>query len=83
MTRASREVVAGGDPAENAARMSALLDGQANQAEQDIVALNCAALLMTAGITPDLGEGARMARDAIFSGAAAKVLAAYVEASRG
>ncbi|MEO6433394.1 MAG: anthranilate phosphoribosyltransferase [Sphingomicrobium sp.] len=83
LMRAPLAVIEGGEPAENAARMNALLGGQASRAEQDIVILNAAALLMTAGTVPDLREGAKMAADALASGGAARVLAAFVEASRG
>lgn len=77
------DVIAGGEPTENAARMTALLNGAANRAEHDIVVLNTAVLLMTAGVACDLREGAKMADEALISGAAARVLSAYVEASRG
>jgi anthranilate phosphoribosyltransferase len=81
--RAPLKVVTGGDVAENAARLKSLLGGQAGRAEEDIVILNTAALLMTAGKAPDLRDGAARARDALASGAAAQVLDRYVEASRG
>ena len=73
----------GGDPSENAARLRALLDGKGLQAERDIVALNTAALLTTAGLCSDLLTGVEMAREAIDSRKAGAVLDAYVEASRG
>src|SRR5437868_8906375 len=47
--RAPLNVVTGGDVAENAARLKALLDGRGSPAEEDIVILNTAALLHTAG----------------------------------
>jgi anthranilate phosphoribosyltransferase len=75
--------VTGGDVAENAARLKALLARSAARAEEDIVILNTAALLMTAGAAADLKEGAALARDALASGGAAKVLAQFVEASHG
>ncbi len=83
IARATLGVIVGGEPVENAARMTALLAGRASRAEEDIVVLNTAALLMTAGHAPDLREGARSAREALVGGAAARVLAAYIEASRG
>src|SRR5205823_7757104 len=48
LERAPLNVVTGGDVQENAARFTALLAGQANKAEEDIVILNTAALMMTA-----------------------------------
>ena len=80
--RAPLKVVTGGDVEENAARLQALLDGRGAGAEQDIVILNTAALLRTAGLVETLLDGAAVARDALASGGAAKVLAKFVEASR-
>ena len=81
LERASLKVVTGGDVSENAARLKALLEGRGARAEEDIVILNTAALLHTAGLAGNLVEGAAVARDALASGGAAKVLAQYVEAS--
>ncbi len=83
LERAPLKVVKGGDVAENADRLQALLAGRAARAEEDIVILNAAALLMTAGKAASLRDGAALARDALASGAAADVLARFVEASRG
>jgi anthranilate phosphoribosyltransferase len=80
--RAPLKVVTGGDVAENAARMKALLEGRGTEAEEDIVVLNAAALLQTAGLASSLRDGAALARDAVASGGAGKVLAQFVEASR-
>jgi anthranilate phosphoribosyltransferase len=83
IARAPLGVVTGGEVEENAVRLRALLDGQGNQAEQDITILNAAALLLTAGKVADLRDGAGLARDALQSGRAASVLNRYVEASHG
>jgi anthranilate phosphoribosyltransferase len=83
MERAPLTAVAGGDVEENAARLKALLGGSAARAEEDIVILNTAALLMTAGKAGDLHEGAVLAREALESGRAANALERFVEASRG
>jgi anthranilate phosphoribosyltransferase len=83
LERAPLKGVTGGDVAENAERLKALLAGQASRAEEDIVILNTAALLMTAGKVDDLREGAALARDGLGSGGALRVLEAFVEASRG
>ena len=82
LERAPLKNVTGGDVEENAARFTALLGGRATRAEEDIVILNSAALLLTAGKAADLLEGAAIAREALASGGAAKVLAEFVEASR-
>ena len=68
---------------ENAARFRALMDGRGAQAEQDMVILNTAALLVTAGKATDLRAGAGQARDALSAGRAGAVLDAYVKASNG
>ena len=76
-------VVKGGDIATNAARFGALLDGKAPEADEQIVLLNSAALLLAAGKVSELRDGVGEARDALRSGKAAAVLARYVEASNG
>jgi anthranilate phosphoribosyltransferase len=81
--RAPLTAVAGGDVEENAARLKALLGGSAARAEEDIVILNTAALLMTAGKADTLRGGAVLAREALESGRAANALQRFVEASRG
>jgi anthranilate phosphoribosyltransferase len=58
-----------------------LLTGGGSGAEGDIVILNCAALLLTAGTARTLREGASLAREALRSGAAGRLLDAYVGAS--
>ena len=83
LTRVPLRQVQGGGVEENAARFRALLAGEAPEADEDIVVLNSAALLLAAGKAGDLREGAAQAREALRSGAAAKVLKAYVEASHG
>jgi len=83
LERAPLSVVAGGDPAENAIRLRNLLEGTASKAEIDITILNAAALLHTAGKAATLKDAADTARDVLQSGKAAKILDAYIEASRG
>lgn len=83
LERTPVEQVAGGTPAENARRLRDLLSGEGRAADQAIVALNSAALLMTAGLAADLRAGVAMAREAIDSGRARGLLDSFVEASRG
>lgn len=83
LERSALKAVTGGDASENAERLRLLLDGGGSRPEQDIVILNTAALLLTAGKAADLRDGAEQARDALLAGRAGAVLAAYVEASRG
>lgn len=82
LERAPLKFVTGGDVEENAGRLKALLAGKASGAERDIVILNTAALLLTAGKAGSLIEGAALARDALASGGAIRSLECYVEASR-
>jgi anthranilate phosphoribosyltransferase len=79
--RSPLKVVTGGEPEENARRLKALLAGHGSQAENDIVVLNSAALLATAGIARTLLEAAGLAREALMSGKAGAVLDAFVHAS--
>jgi anthranilate phosphoribosyltransferase len=83
LERAPVSFVTGGDPAENAVRLRNLLSGDGSAAESDIVILNAAALLLTAGEGSDLKQSAALARDVLLSGKAGKVLDRYIEASRG
>ena len=82
LERAPLKVVSGGDVEENAARLKALLAGQASGPDEDIVVLNTAALLLTAGTAGTLREGVVLARDAIASGRTIQALDRFVEASR-
>ncbi len=82
LERAPLKVVTGGDVEENAERLKALLAGRASDAERDIVILNTAALLMTAGKAESLREGADLAREGLSTGRAASVLERFIEASR-
>ncbi|PZO66637.1 MAG: anthranilate phosphoribosyltransferase [Paracoccus denitrificans] len=61
--------IVGGDPAQNAVALRALLDGQTG-AYRDAVLLNAAAALFVAGKAQDLREGVEIARTSLDSGAA-------------
>lgn len=80
LERAPAEAIRGGEPAENAAALLALLEG-APGAYRDIVLLNAAAALIVAGRATDLRQGAAQAARAIDSGAASGVLARLKEAT--
>ena len=75
--------ITGGGPEENATRLRDLLEGRGAAADRNIVAINAGALLHLGSKASSLADGTAMARDAIASGAAARTLFAYVEASRG
>ena len=69
LARSPADAIRGGDPADNAAALRALLDG-APGAYRDTVVLNAAAGLVVAGAANDLRDGAALAARSIDSGAA-------------
>jgi anthranilate phosphoribosyltransferase len=69
------EAVAGGQPAENAADMQAILEGEERGAKRDIILANAGAAIYIAGEAPTLEAGVERAAEAIDSGAAAAKLA--------
>lgn len=73
LPRAPAEALRGGDPAENAAALLALLDG-APGPYRDCVLLNAAAALVVAGRADDIRAGTEAARRALDGGAARAVL---------
>ncbi|HEX9966286.1 MAG TPA: anthranilate phosphoribosyltransferase [Allosphingosinicella sp.] len=77
------QVLRGGGPEENAERLKALLMGYGIAAETEVVALNAGALLMTAGLAPDLRNGVGMALQALGSGEAYRRLTLFIEATHG
>ena len=80
LERAPPEAIRGGEPAENAQALTALLAGSPGP-YRDIVLLNAAAGLVVAGRTRDLREGAAQAARAIDSGAASAVLGRLKDAT--
>ena len=82
LPRASAEDLKGGNPAENAAAIRRLFDGEAG-AYRDIVLLNAAAALIVSGKASNLKEGAGAAARIIDSGAAKATLAKLVAVSNG
>jgi anthranilate phosphoribosyltransferase len=78
--RAEAADLRGGDAAENAAIVRAVLAG-APGAAREIVCVNAAAALWVAGAAADLAAGLRLARASIDAGAARERLARLVEAT--
>ena len=78
MERAPLSELQGGDAAENAAILQAIFAGETGP-RRDIVLLNAAATLVTAGLVQDIRSGIERAAHAIDSGAVSKTLAALVE----
>ena len=75
------QALEGGTPEENAAHVRGVLAGEAG-ARRDAAILNAAAALWIAGAAGSLREGAALAREALDSGEAARVLERYVALSR-
>jgi anthranilate phosphoribosyltransferase len=71
--RAPLESLTGGDAATNAAILTALFAGEAGP-RRDVVLLNAAAVLLTAGRAGDMQEGVVLAARAIDSGAVARLV---------
>lgn len=82
LKRATIEDLKGGNPAENAAAIHRLLDGEPS-AYRDIVLINTAAALIVSGKVTNLKEGVALAAKAIDSGAAKATLAKLVAVSNG
>ncbi len=81
LRRASLSDLRGGDPAENARALQALLDG-AGGAYRDIVLLNAAAAFLVADRVETLREGVDLAARSIDTGAAAKALSALIQLTK-
>lgn len=82
LRRASIEELKGGNPAENAAAICRLFDGEAG-AYRDIVLLNAAAALIVSGKASNLKEGVATAANIVDSGSAKETLAKLVAVSNG
>ena len=80
LRRASREAIGGSDPAENAARMQALLGGEKGPI-RDIVVLNAGAALVVAGEARTHRDGVELAAASIDGGRAAVALEKMVAIS--
>jgi anthranilate phosphoribosyltransferase len=75
------DAIPGGEPAENAAVVRSVLEGETGPT-RDVSILNAGAAIFVAGGSTDLAEGVTKASEAIDSGAAASVLARLVSRSR-
>jgi len=81
LERATVDELSGGDAAENAALLRAVLDGEVG-ARRDIVVLNAGAALYIAEAAASIGAGVELARQAIDSGAALAKLEALIATTR-
>jgi anthranilate phosphoribosyltransferase len=76
-----RGALRGGDAAENARWLQALLDGDVKDPSRETVLLNAGAAFYVAGLAADLAEGCARARESIDSGSAKRSLARLRETS--
>jgi anthranilate phosphoribosyltransferase len=77
LPRARIEDLKGGEPAENAARLTALLEGEKGPL-RDVVLLNASAALIVAGKAADLKAGVELAAQSVRDGSARTALAKLV-----
>jgi anthranilate phosphoribosyltransferase len=80
LPRAALADLVGGEPAENAAAVTALLAGERSP-YRDVVLLNAAAAFLVGERVETLREGVELAAEAVDTGAAARALATLVEAT--
>ncbi|MCY4060918.1 MAG: anthranilate phosphoribosyltransferase [Chloroflexi bacterium] len=80
--RASLDDLRGGEPAENAVILRAVLDGSDHGPKRDIVLLNAGAAIMAAGRASSIADGVVTARDCLDSGKALKKLDELIEMSQ-
>ncbi len=73
LTRATPEEVAGGTAEENAAMLTAVLEGESGP-HRDIVLLNAAGAILVSGAAPTLAEAVEVAAHSVDSGAAREKL---------
>jgi anthranilate phosphoribosyltransferase len=82
LDRASPDALAGGEPAEAAQEMVAILEG-ASGPKRDIVLLNAAAAIYVGGRAESIEAGLPIAAESIDSGAARRKLRAMIRFSQG
>lgn len=80
---ASASDLAGGEPAQNAALITAVLEGSASAGATAAVLLNAAAAIYVSGRVPTLAAGVSVARESVTSGAAMASLERLRRATAG
>jgi anthranilate phosphoribosyltransferase len=81
LERCAADELRGGDPAENADTIRRIFSGEGG-GKRDAVLLNAAGAIAAGGLARDLGEGVRLAREAIDSGTAGERLEALIAFSQ-
>ena len=82
LMRAPLAALVGGDAQMNAAIALSVLGGEPGPA-RDVVLLNAGAALFVAGLAPDIGDGVRLATEAVDSGRAADVVTSAATVAAG
>ena len=82
LERAPRATLLGGDPADNAAAARAILSGERQGPQRDVVQFNAGAALYLAGLAGSVAEGVGRAGELLDEGAGLAVLERYVAFSR-
>jgi anthranilate phosphoribosyltransferase len=77
------EHLRGGDAEANAEIVGAVLSGERKDEARALVIMNAAAALFLGGAAADLGDGAKLAAQAIDSGEARRKLELLIEATSG
>jgi anthranilate phosphoribosyltransferase len=80
LEEAGLEKIAGGEPGENAEVIRSALGGAKGPA-RDVILLNAGAAIYVGGRADDLADGVEQAREAVESGAAARLLEQLIERS--
>ena len=80
--RAPGDGLAQGDPEENAELTRAILEGRRTGVERSLVLLNAGAALYVSATSESIQAGVRAAEQAIDTGAAAELVARYVERTK-
>ncbi|WP_322155397.1 anthranilate phosphoribosyltransferase [Paratractidigestivibacter sp.] len=81
LARCEKADLVGGEPAENAAAVRAILAGEEHGPKRSAALLNAGAALYAAGAAESIQAGIARAAEAVDSGAAAATLAAFVKES--
>lgn len=81
LVRGTKAEIVGGTPEENAQITRDILSGKITGTRRNAVLMNAGAGLYVGGKAESIAEGVRMAADLIDSGAARKVLEAFIEES--
>jgi anthranilate phosphoribosyltransferase len=80
-TRAAKDDIVGGTPAENAEITRGILEGKITGPKRNVVCMNAGAALYAAGKAKTIEEGVGQAKNLIDSGAALAALNKFVEES--